>query len=325
MTAVTLPTVAEPIIRKYSPDDLPDVLEVLRSALGETALLKRTPELWNWKHEDNPFGKSLVVVAEVGGELAGVRAMMRWDLLTTSGQTLRCLRPVDTATHPKFERRGIFKQLTLAAIEQATADGIDMIFNTPNASSGPGYLKMGWNEVAPVGVMVRPLLRRGGKVSESEPPDPSDFFTTHLEVPGTAVQPIDRPPLGLRTPRTMDYIKWRFSAHPTARYRQLTHEGKVAFLRPNVRSSRKEIVISDLLGGSSAGLIQRIARVSRAAYLAAWFSPTTAERRDVVRGGLIPVPGVRALTLMARPLRDLPVDVYDIDAWDIALGDLELL
>jgi hypothetical protein len=34
---------------------------------------------------------------------------------------------------------------------------------------------------------------------------------------------------------------------------------------------------------------------------------------------------MRSLTLMARPLRDLPVDVLDPGAWDISLGDLELL
>jgi hypothetical protein len=40
---------------------------------------------------------------------------------------------------------------------------------------------------------------------------------------------------------------------------------------------------------------------------------------------MIPVPGVSALTLVANPLRTLPVDVFDLSEWDISLGDLELL
>jgi hypothetical protein len=72
-------------------------------------------------------------------------------------------------------------------------------------------------------------------------------------------------------------------------------------------------------------MVREVARISRASYLAAWFSPATAERNGLIRGGLLPVPGVRALTLMARPLRPLPLDVLAMEAWDIALGDLELL
>lgn len=314
---------SEVTIRNLAGGDLPAVLNVLRRALGETPLLQRTPELWKWKHEHNPFGRSLVVVAEVGGELAGVRAMMRWDLLTKEGDTLRCLRPVDTATDPDFGRRGIFKQLTLAAIEQATADGIDLIFNTPNSSSGPGYLKMGWHEVGSVGAMIRPLLRRGKDVSDLEPPDPADFFSEGAQPPGDPI--VDRSPLGLRTPRTPEYVEWRFSGHPTARYRQLTHDGQVAFLRPNVRSGRKEVLVSDIVGDRPSLVVRQAARIARAAYLGAWFSPTSPERKGVRRAGLLPVPGVKALTLMARPLRSLPMDVLSFDAWDIALGDLELL
>jgi hypothetical protein len=39
---------------------------------------------------------------------------------------------------------------------------------------------------------------------------------------------------------------------------------------------------------------------------------------------LIPVPRVQAMQLVARPLVDIG-PVTDIDAWDLTLGDLELL
>lgn len=310
-------------IREMVPGDVDEVLGVLRSALGETPLLKRTRELWAWKHQINPFGESLVLVAESEGRLAGVRAMMRWDLMTRDGARLRCLRPVDTATHPDFERRGIFRNLTESMIEKATADGFDLIFNTPNQESGPGYLKMGWGEVGPIGVMVRPLLRRGAPAPASELPDPEIFIVGDAVPAGGAVE--DREPLGLRTPRTPEYTKWRFSAHPTARYRSISGEGGGAILRPNVRSGRKEIVVSELHGPSPAKAVRHTAHVARAAYLVGWFSPGSPERRAALAGGLLPAPRVTALTLVARPLRDIPVDVFDMAQWDIAMGDLELL
>ncbi len=303
--------------------DLPDVLGVLRRALGETALLKRTPELWRWKHVDNPFGKSLALVAEADGKIAGVRAMMRWDLDTASGETLKCLRPVDTATDPDFERRGIFRSLTEAAVGTATDQGIDLIFNTPNKASGPGYLKMGWQEVGPIGVMVRPLLRRTGPAPDDMAPDPDEFFKSGTDSAGAPVT--DRLALGLRTPRTASYMQWRFSGHPTAKYRSINRNGQTAILRANHRSGRREVVVSELFGDRPSGAVRSAARLSRAAYLAGWFSRGTPERNAALRGGMVPVPGVSALTLVANPLRDLPVDVLSLSEWDICLGDLELL
>jgi len=129
----------------------------------------------------------------------------------------------------------------------------------------------------------------------------------------------------LRTPRTDEYLAWRFTGHPTARYRVVNRGEASAVLRPNVRSGRKEVVVSELLGPAGGGLVRDVARVARAAYLAAWFSPGGPERRAAVRGAIVPVPRMRSLTLMARPLRDLPVNVLDLGAWDISLGDLELL
>jgi hypothetical protein len=50
--------------------------------------------------------------------------------------------------------------LTRAAIEEVR-DQAQLIFNTPNEKSRPGYLKMGWKEVGRISPWVRPMrLRR---------------------------------------------------------------------------------------------------------------------------------------------------------------------
>jgi GNAT superfamily N-acetyltransferase len=312
------------IIRPYGAEDQPQVLEVLRASLGESPVLRRTAELFAWKHHANPFGPSLVLVAEVGGRIAGVRAMMRWDLVTPNGEWLRCLRPVDTATHPDFSRRGVFRRLTTEALDQARLDGIDLVFNTPNAASGAGYLSMGWREVGPIGVMVRPLFRRGTRVNKDHPPQPEQYFTQEAELPRQ--WPLsDRASRGLRTPRSIDYLNWRFSSHPTVQYRVVSAQHGMAVVRPSLRSGRKEIVISDLLGIPHRQQIGAVAKCGRAAYLAGWFSRGSAERRAAVAGGLFPVPGFKALTLVALPLRELPINIFDPSNWDLALSDLELL
>ncbi|MGH8936852.1 MAG: GNAT family N-acetyltransferase [Acidimicrobiia bacterium] len=310
-------------IRPFEDRDLPQTLEVMRLALGEPALLARTPELFAWKHLRNPFGRSLMLVAEAGGRIVGLRAFMRWELQTPGGAVLRCVRAVDTATHPDFQRRGIFRSLTTQALELAATEGIDLVFNTPNPRSGAGYLSMGWAEVGPIGVMVRPSAHMllppralGGL------PDPDDFPGGPL---AGALEVADRPPRGLRTPRTPEYLAWRFSAHPTARYLPVETKGSVALTRPNLRRGRRELVLSDVLGTRAGAAIREVRKRSRSHYLVAWFSPGSPERRAALRNGLLPVPRVAPLRLYARPLRELEVDVTTPAAWDLALGDLELL
>ena len=310
-------------IRPFQDSDLDEVLDLLRSSLGETSLLQRTPELFAWKHIDNPFGRSIILVAEAEGTIAGLRAFMRWELSTPGGEILRCVRAVDTATHPAFQRRGIFSRLTEAAVEAARDDGVDLVFNTPNEKSGAGYLKMGWQEVGPIGVMVRPgigmLRRQVGGIPETQ-----DL------VPGS--EPLEefppvtlRPPRGLRTPRTAEYLRWRFTAHPTARYALVTSAGGLAVVRPNLRRGRRELVLSELIGPGSGAAARETTRRSQADYVVGWFSKGGPERSAAIAAGLIPVPRITALTLVARPLRALSVDVTAPDTWDLAMGDLELL
>ena len=66
------------IIREALPEDLNSILKVLKASLGETSS-RKNDAVWNYKHVLNPFGKSLVLVAEEGNELIGVRAFMCWQ------------------------------------------------------------------------------------------------------------------------------------------------------------------------------------------------------------------------------------------------------
>ncbi len=309
--------------RQAAPSDTGQILDVLRSALGETPLLRRTPEQWAWKHEINPFGRSIVLVAEAGDRIAGVRALMRWQLTAPGGVVLDCVRPVDTATHPDFERRGIFRRLTMEALEVAREQGIHLVFNTPNPKSGAGYLSMGWQEVGRIGVMVRPRVGRAMRPSAEQPPSVERALPA--ATPFRAIEFHDRAPSGLRTERSSEYQTWRFGSHPTVHYGQITSQGGAAVLRAGIRGSRVEAVLSDLLGDASAPQIRAAARTNRASYLAGFFSKGSPERRHAIASGMIPVPGVRTLTLVALPLTSVDMDVTDLGCWDIATSDLELL
>ena len=77
-------------IRSANNNDIPAIVELLKLSLGES-LMPKSVAYWQWKHIDNPFGKSPVLVAEKNGELIGVRAFMRWGLILGEDSPFRGL------------------------------------------------------------------------------------------------------------------------------------------------------------------------------------------------------------------------------------------
>ena len=100
----------------------------------------------------------------------------------------------------------------------------------------------------------------------------------------------------------------------------------LAVVRPNLRHNRRELIVSDLFGEKGGQALRQAARSTDAAYLAGWFSAGSDERRRSYAAGMISVPWVRSLTLVAHPLRKgLESVVGRPGCWDLALSDLELL
>lgn len=102
-------------------------------------------EKFIWKHFENPFGKSYGLLAIDDKLIVGLRMFMRWEF-KKGNRIIKAIRPVDTCTHPEYQGKGIFKKLTLTGLENIKKE-YELIFNTPNENSRPGYLKMGWQEI----------------------------------------------------------------------------------------------------------------------------------------------------------------------------------
>ncbi len=306
--------------RRMSSEDIPEVVELMRLSLGETSLLVRSSDLFRWKHLLNPFGSSIALVAVSGDQIVGLRTFMRWQLTTGEGDIVRCVRAVDTATHPQHQRRGIFRRLTEEALEIARREDVDLVFNTPNKKSKPGYLKMGWKEVGPIGAMARPSWRL-----LSPPKEPALTLADAAPIDADWIEDIeDRSANGLRTPRTPGYLQWRYGSHPTARYQLARCGAGSAVVRGNLRRGRSELAVVEVFGDPSHALKAAV-RASRAQYVGTWFSPGSPERSSAFRRGFVTVPRLRALNLVMRPLKQLPDRWQDLEAWDTAVGDFELL
>jgi hypothetical protein len=245
------------------------------------------------------------------------------------------VRAVDTATHPEYQGRGVFSRLTRAALD--ALDGrVDLVFNTPNGKSGPGYLKLGWREVGkvPVTVRVRRPLRlltaRRGEPGEA-PPVAAGPAAAALEDADAVAALLGREPApgGLATPRTVEYLRWRYGAAPLLGYRAVAEErgAGLALFRVRPRGGLWESTVAEVLAGGDPAtarrLLRRVAAAAPVDHLTLHAPAGSPLARAARRCGYLPSPaGIR---LVANPrTAGIDPDPTRLDAWALSLGDLEV-
>lgn len=123
--------------------DIPDAVNLIKKGLDT----EYTETFFRWKHLENPFGESYGLVAIDQGKIVGLRMFMFWKFINKKQNKIHTsIRPVDTVVDNNYRGKGLFKQLTLKGLEECKGE-YDLIFNTPNENSLPGYLKMGWKKI----------------------------------------------------------------------------------------------------------------------------------------------------------------------------------
>ena len=331
-------------VRPYHDADEPAILELLRTTLGSGPGGWRSPGFFRWKHERNTFGRSFMLVAEADDRIVGLRAFMRWRF-ESGDRIIRAVRAVDTATHPEFQRMGIFSRLTKRALEDLRGE-TDLVFNTPNTRSGPGYLKLGWRQVGRVGVSARvrrPLrfLRglRAARAGGGGTPGPS--IPVNAEAAGDALADVDAvsslleragaPEGRLATPKNPAFLRWRYGEAPLLDYRavrEMRHGRLIglALFRVRPRGSLWQCSIADVVTKEgdvrTAGrLLRRAATAAPVDYAALRGPSRSTVARAAAWSGFVPMPG--GLTFVVNPLSEgLTPDPTDRRSWALSLGDL---
>lgn len=319
-------------IRRMHDGDLPGVLVLLGASLhwGDDA---RYRELFAWKHERGAFGPSPAWVALDGDHIVGFRVLLRWEF-EHRGATVRAVRPVDTATDPAYRGRGVFTRLTMHALDEVRAEGVELVFNTPNDQSRPGYLKMGWHVVGQLAAVARPT-RPWRAVRMLGARTPADRWALQSEAGVAAAEVLhDRSALetllarqtttvGFRTRLNPDFLAWRYG-EPLLGYRAIMEpdgiESGLAIFRVRRRGRAREAVLCEVLVPHdeprvTRRLVRRLTASVDADYILG--IRTTAWGKD----GLWTMPG-QGPVLTARTLTDAAIP--DRDAWALTLGDVEL-
>jgi GNAT superfamily N-acetyltransferase len=335
---------AEFRVREFRSSDEAAVLELLRSTLGEGPVGERSSAFFRWKHMANPFGSSIMLVAESEGLIIGLRAFMRWRFLVGK-QTIFAVQAVDTATHPDFQNRGVFSTLTRTAIDRLRED-VDLIYNTPNEKSLPGYLKLGWRPVTTFRVSLRvrhPIafgrgLIQPDRMQERRPSPAVDAepVTTLLDS-GTDLSDmllgVDAAGEGITTERSADYLRWRYVAVPNLEYFAIpAHEygdlRGVAIFRLRERGALWETALVELLVRRgdrqiARALVRKVINCTDTDHVTSYF------RRGTVQAGALRTSGFlrsrRGVSFVVNPLSaHLLPPPESPDSWALSLGDLEV-
>jgi GNAT superfamily N-acetyltransferase len=322
----------EYMCRRAVHGDRPAILALCRCSLGWSP---QDPDeaFFTWKHDDNAFGESPTWVAEAPDRtLIGLRVFLRWRFRDQGGKAVSAVRAVDTATHPDWRGKGVFSTLTLSAIPDLADDGVDLVFNTPNDKSMPGYLKMGWSKVGKVPVVARlgslpslSRLRRARTAAElwSEPvaigQPAAEALGDHRAVEALLVGA--RWPEKFATDRTPDFLGWRYRFEPL-HYRVL-HLGDslskgVIIFRARRRGGALEATVCDVIAPRGARLgsaFRHIAGQIGADYLLASASSAGPG------AGFLPAVGLGP-TLTWKPIKRTGIPAMaDLG---LVLGDIEL-
>jgi GNAT superfamily N-acetyltransferase len=331
----------EPAIRSATAEDTPEILDLIAASYQGQDDPGRLG-YWQWKHSANPFGVSPCLVAESHGRIVGVRAFLRWTW-RSGGRDVRAVRAVDTATHPEWRGRGVFSRLTTRLAEQMQREGVSFIYNTPNAKSMPGYLKMGWALVARIPLWVRPLRpsRLARRVLGHTPAQPPTL--SHLDTVARLLSDSRLPEFlsdvalrddRLHTARTPNYLRWRYGENPRlsywGRFETVGDAGALIIVRSRVRGRLREVTISDLLvtptsRGVQIGraVVSDVVRSCDSDYVAVCAARRTAERSVLARAGFLPMPHLGP-HFTARRLNPIGLDPSRWVNWRCSIGDLEL-
>jgi GNAT superfamily N-acetyltransferase len=323
-------------MRPYNDTDEAGLLTLLEASLGDGPGGGRTHDFFAWKHLDNPFGRSFMLVALKDGGLVGFRAFMRWSF-NVGGREVRAVRAVDTATHPDYRGLGIFSQLTTAAIEELSSEA-EFVFNTPNSKSKPGYLKMGWRVAGdlPVAVKVRRPMRfargfRGmrntvaddglGPVANAPRLAEMSVSDAELEALLDARRVDDR----LTTAHSAASLRWRYSESPHLDYRVVGDANGLVIFRVRARGSLWEATVAEVLAGDAGTarrLLKSAARSAHVDHMTCLLPSGSAALTGARRTGFVRSP--IGMTLTARPLQHGSSDPLDMRSWALSLGDVEV-
>jgi L-malate glycosyltransferase len=310
-----------------------EALELMKVSLGKgSERAPRTIEFFRWKHLANPFGRSyaLGLREQADSSLTALRLFQRWSL-THGEERLSSVRAVDTSTHPGHQRRGLFSFLTRTGLRDLASEGVDLVFNTPNKNSLPGYLKMGWELVCFLPVRARLLSPFNTRNGKHVPLDWDSLIARYSAERISRFVNFTSCSHKIQIDKSLEYLKWRYTGHPSIAYsfQVLEKDSELKAFAIWCETSRgrfRELAICEVFGTRSADIVELLQNVfvgTDCHYSVVCFfnSPDVDQALDSL--GFYSVP-TKNIALAALPLTEFAKSAVQLRNWVLTTGDVQV-
>jgi GNAT superfamily N-acetyltransferase len=128
-----------------APAAMDTYIDLFRACFPAAKQYSRT--FLSWQYADNPDGAVVGTDAFAGGQLAASYVCLPCRVVVRGRET-RALLSLNTATHPKYQGKGLFTRLADATYSRAADSGFDIVFGVANQNSIRGFsTKLGFQDV----------------------------------------------------------------------------------------------------------------------------------------------------------------------------------
>ena len=339
-------------------DDAEIVLALERVAYPESDVATRP--YYDWLYRANPAGEGLIWYAATGDAevpSAGHYAVVPLRV-AVAGEPVMASLSLNTLTHPRYRRQGVFTTLAERVYAACRARGIAFTYGFPNPSSHPGFAgPLGFTTIGRLPLLVAPLGGPGGgrplvALAARAARPLSALVRAWYRGPRAAVREeradsdvwdalwtAVRGKYPVRGVRAARHVAWRYGRCPTRRYRLYAARdargvrGFVATRVDRILGMRAGLVVDLVVrpgdGAALAGLLEAALAefaTAQAALAVALASPHTEEHVGLRHAGFFPCP--RALEPQPFPVilrrhAEAPPVPDRLTAWLLAMGDYD--
>lgn len=202
-------------------------------------------EWFHWKFAQSPYGETLLACAKVQDVIAGCVGLGIQDFYQ-DGVLVKGAISYETFVNPEFQGHGLFKKLIAYAEEEAKKKGIELLLNFPNNNSLPGFLRMGWSQMAGSKYYLKAhnllrCLRYITDIKQFFVPLPSNLLQLDQDAFANCKEQILQKSLVQRV--TPEYLTWRFLSYPVGHYVIFNSEEVCSVARVGKRGHLTELQI----------------------------------------------------------------------------------
>lgn len=203
-------------IRKVSLSNLSRFQEIF----FECFRIKADEHYFIWKYAKNPFGQVIAFEATHQGEIAAFYGLIPQSYMV-DGESIKVFQSMDTMTHPKFQKQGLFTTLANATISQIDAEKPNsLLLGIPGGNSLYGFIhKLGWKKIhefqfiflPKVFFLISTLFKSPVEKVESieySKDKISDFFKNRMKSDCRITPEMDEA-----------FLKWRIFDHPLKKFK----------------------------------------------------------------------------------------------------------